>query len=383
VLVGGYIRDALLDIDSKDIDIELYNIKSFSQLENILEEFGDVNSVGKSFGVCKLRYEDLDLDFSLPRSDSKHSKGHRGFEISIDSSLDFKSASSRRDFTINAMGYDVKSKKILDPFNGLIDLNNSLIRAVDLKKFGEDPLRILRAIQFASRFNFKIDEELFLECKIMVKNSLLEELAKERIFTEIQKLLLKSMQPSLGLKLAQKLNIVNYIGDYSRLDTLDYFALHKSNNSDNDMLTFLSLLYSSKHIYQIYTITDKVKLIEQIKKNIASKKSFPLDSFNDYELYKLAMEVNIDNFSLYLNASYLGERYKEILKMKVRAKELGISTKKALPLIQGRDILNLGIAPSKEYKSILNKAYEAQIKGVFSSTNEAKIWLKESLRNRL
>lgn len=383
MLVGGYIRDALLDIDSKDIDIELYNIKSFSQLENILEEFGDVNSVGKSFGVCKLRYEDLDLDFSLPRSDSKHSKGHRGFEISIDSSLDFKSASSRRDFTINAMGYDVKSKKILDPFNGLIDLNNSLIRAVDLKKFGEDPLRILRAIQFASRFNFKIDEELFLECKIMVKNSLLEELAKERIFTEIQKLLLKSMQPSLGLKLAQKLNIVNYIGDYSRLDTLDYFALHKSNNSDNDMLTFLSLLYSSKHIYQIYTITDKVKLIEQIKKNIASKKSFPLDSFNDYELYKLAMEVNIDNFSLYLNASYLGERYKEILKMKVRAKELGISTKKALPLIQGRDILNLGIAPSKEYKSILNKAYEAQIKGVFSSTNEAKIWLKESLRNRL
>ena len=114
IIVGGFVRDFLLDLESKDIDIELYGINSFSKLEKILKEFGDVISVGKSFGVCKLKFNNLDLDFSLPRIDSKIDKGHKGFQIVIDSSLDFKTATSRRDFTINAIGYDVISKKILE-----------------------------------------------------------------------------------------------------------------------------------------------------------------------------------------------------------------------------------------------------------------------------
>ena len=111
IIIGGYVRDFLLNKSSKDIDIELYGIASYEKLEKLLQEFGSVNSVGKSFGVCKLQFDDLDLDFSLPRIDSKINKGHKGFEIQTDETLDFITATSRRDFTINAIGYDVIEKK--------------------------------------------------------------------------------------------------------------------------------------------------------------------------------------------------------------------------------------------------------------------------------
>ncbi|HIP14674.1 MAG TPA: CCA tRNA nucleotidyltransferase, partial [Sulfurimonas autotrophica] len=92
VIVGGYIRDALVDIPSNDIDIELYGIDSLQKVEKILQEFGKINSVGKSFGVCKLLYKNLDLDFSLPRKDNKIASGHQGFQIIIDTHLNFKTA---------------------------------------------------------------------------------------------------------------------------------------------------------------------------------------------------------------------------------------------------------------------------------------------------
>jgi tRNA nucleotidyltransferase (CCA-adding enzyme) len=190
IIVGGYIRDYLVDIESKDIDIELYGISSFTKLQNILKEFGSVNVVGKSFGVCKLYFEEYDLDFSFPRSDNKVKSGHRGFEITIDTTLDFKTATSRRDFTMNSVGYDVVERKILDPFGGLDDFKNKTLKALNLESFGEDPLRFLRAVQFATRFELKIENDLFSICKDMVTNGLLEELPKERIFEEIKKLLL-------------------------------------------------------------------------------------------------------------------------------------------------------------------------------------------------
>ena len=126
LIVGGYIRDCFLNIASKDIDIELYHVSSFEILEELLKEFGSVNSFGKSFGVCKLRIKDLDIDFTLPRIDSKISSGHVGFDVKIQSNLNFMTAASRRDFTINAIGYEVLNNKVLDPFNGINDLKNNL-----------------------------------------------------------------------------------------------------------------------------------------------------------------------------------------------------------------------------------------------------------------
>ncbi|MDF1878921.1 CCA tRNA nucleotidyltransferase, partial [Sulfurimonas sp. SAG-AH-194-C20] len=176
IIVGGFIRDKILHTDSKDIDIELYGLDSLEILENTLQEFGHINTVGKSFGVCKLEFYDLDLDFSLPRTDSKVAAGHKGFHVTTNKNLDFKTASSRRDFTINSMGYDVKEKKLLDPFNGQKDIQNKILRSVDIEKFAQDPLRILRGIQFSSRFNFVLDEKLLTLFKILIEKKALQEL---------------------------------------------------------------------------------------------------------------------------------------------------------------------------------------------------------------
>jgi len=139
VIVGGYVRDSLLQIQSKDIDIEVYGVNSFETLEKILYEFGSVNSVGKSFGVCKLSYKGYDLDFSLPREDNKTASGHKGFKIITKVNISYKDAAIRRDFTINSMGYDLINKTLLDPFNGLKDLKNKTLNAVNEDTFVEDP----------------------------------------------------------------------------------------------------------------------------------------------------------------------------------------------------------------------------------------------------
>ncbi len=161
IIVGGYVRDSLMHITSKDIDIELYGVSSIAQLEDILDEFGDVNSVGKSFGVCILSLEHITVDFTLPRADSKISSGHRGFEVVIDSSMDFKAAAQRRDFSMNAMGYDVLKKELIDPYNGKKDLKEKILKEVDENTFVDDPLRVLRAIQFCARFDLKMSDNLF------------------------------------------------------------------------------------------------------------------------------------------------------------------------------------------------------------------------------
>jgi len=280
------------------------------------------------------------------------------------------------------MGYDVKKKKLLDPFNGLSDLNSSLIKAVDLQKFIEDPLRVLRAIGFASRFDFKLDKALFLKCKEMIQENVLKELPKERIFTELQKLLLKSSQPSLGLELAKKLEIKNYFGEYQTLSQIDYFAIDKTSNDKTDILIFLTLLYDKKCFHHIYNITNEVKLIKNIKLFLELKDTFSLDSFNDYQLYILATKVNIELFSFYLNATYLGEQKDSIQKMRKRAEELNILRDQVPPIIQGRDLISLGFKPSKEFKNILDETYTMQIKGFLNTKKEAEIYLKNYLSDR-
>ena len=210
VIVGGYVRDTILNINSIDIDIETYNITSLEKLQTLLEEFGSVNNVGKSFGVCKLDFEGYKLDFTLPRIDNKISNGHKGFEIKIDTNLSYKEASSRRDFTINTIGYDVGSKKILDPFNAIDDLKNKQLRVVDEQKFIQDPLRVLRAMQFCARFELQADADLIRICKNMCHNNALQELPKERIFEEFNKLFLKATKPSLGLKFLQKIDSFDF-----------------------------------------------------------------------------------------------------------------------------------------------------------------------------
>lgn len=190
--VGGYVRDKLLGIPNKDIDIEIHNINP-EVLENILKELGEVQlrTVGNNFGIYNI--DGYELDISLPRKEKATGKGHKDFEIVVDPFLSLEESAKRRDFTINALMEDILTGGIKDYFGGLDDLNNGIIRHIDDKTFIEDSLRVLRACQFAARFNFKIAPETINLCKTMD----LSTLPKERIAGELSKALLKAKKPSV------------------------------------------------------------------------------------------------------------------------------------------------------------------------------------------
>jgi len=184
--VGGCVRDYLMGIEPKDFDIEVYGL-SLEDLIECLNPFG-ADLVGKSFGVIKVG----DLDISIPREDRSTGDGtHTGFVVKTDPTLTFEQACSRRDFTINAILMDCKSGDIIDPFNGQKDIKNGFIRHINDEFFKEDPLRILRAVQFAARFSFEIDLKTSEFMISMAEDGMLENLAPERVFDELKKIILK------------------------------------------------------------------------------------------------------------------------------------------------------------------------------------------------
>jgi len=390
IIVGGYIRDAVLNIPSNDIDIELYNITSFEEIEQLLQEFGTLNSVGKSFGVCKLKYCELELDFSLPRKDSKISSGHQGFEIEVDASLDFKTAASRRDFTINAMGYDVKEKKLLDPFNGVKDIKRRELKAVDIKKFDEDPLRVLRTIVFHSRFDFSLENHLYIKCKSMLEDNILEELPHESIFEEIKKIFLKSPHPSRGFLLLKELGGFKYFDVFNSLSDDEYIEIVKSldlikrytlKDEKNIIILSLAILSSKFSLQMSKLFLDKLTNSKKLKESIYSyiQTKIELKNLTHYTVYKLATKVNVELYIYYLNAVNQGRKAKEISKLKEMAHNLNIYKQAAVPLIQGRTLITFGLQPSKQFHKILEDAYEAQMKEEFFTNEEAAFWLKNYL----
>lgn len=163
--VGGCVRDMFIsdDIKPKDVDILVCGI-DIDTLIKTLSTFGKVNEVGKSFGCVKLRpnkgFEQLeDFDFVIARKEVKTGHGHKGFEITTDKSFTIYDDLKRRDFTINSIALDTVSLATIDPYNGIKDVSNGVISMVDKKAFKEDPLRIIRGYQFASRFGFVVDNE--------------------------------------------------------------------------------------------------------------------------------------------------------------------------------------------------------------------------------
>ena len=381
VIVGGYVRDYFVHRESKDIDIELYGIASLQSVEKILEEFATLNSVGKSFGVCKLQLDDLEIDFSLPREDSKQSSGHRGFVIKVDSSLDFTSAASRRDFTINAMGYDLVNKKILDPFGGREDLNSRVLRAVDLQKFGEDPLRILRAVSFVGRFELTAEKNLHQLLQKMIRHQALQELPKERIFEEIKKLLLKSQKPSLGLYFLESIDGFLFFDEFQTInkndrkllfDAVDRAVKLLSDQTDKQKLTvMLAILISKFSPKDQNSFLDKLTNSKDLKEAITklTQIQFQLSCMSDYSIYKLATEIETALFIPYYLALSPKER-NAIKELEKRSKELGVFHKALKPLIQGRDLIDHGMKPSKEFAYILDDLYEKQMRGEFKSKEE-------------
>jgi tRNA nucleotidyltransferase (CCA-adding enzyme) len=199
LLVGGCVRDALLGAEPKDWDAEVYGVAP-EALRELLKQFGRVDAVGEAFTVYKIGQ---DLDVALPRRERKTGRGHRGFTVEGDPQMSFAEACRRRDFTVNAILQDPLTGEIIDPYDGRGDIGRKLIRHIAAETFVEDSLRVLRAAQFAARFGFDIAAETVELCRAIDLN----DLPKERVWGEMEKLLMKAQQPSVGLIWLQKLGV--------------------------------------------------------------------------------------------------------------------------------------------------------------------------------
>ena len=199
LVVGGWVRDRLEGSVSKDIDLEVYGVPS-DRLRVLLDRIGRVDAVGESFTVFKIGA----VDVALPRRESKTGHGHRGFTVMGDPGLSIEQAARRRDFTINAIAWDPLTDEYLDPYGGREDLERRLLRIVDPVTFGDDSLRVLRAVQLAARFELEVEETTKAVCQVIA----LDDLPSERVWGELEKLLLLADKPSIGFQLAHELGVV-------------------------------------------------------------------------------------------------------------------------------------------------------------------------------
>jgi len=436
VIVGGYVRDAIMGYPSKDIDIEVFGIDSLNELEKILSPYGSTNFVGKSFGVLKVKTDKFELDISIPRTEIKSGLKHKDFKVTTDGNLTFEQAATRRDFKMNALGFDVKTEKIIDPFNGLEDIKNRVISHIEDKTFIEDPLRIMRAIGFAARFNFTISTETKELCKSMIKNEDLQHLSKERIFEEIKKILLKAKRPSIAFYLADELGInenifselnalkgVNQREKYHpegdafvhTLMALDVMAKHNEEDKRVKLTLMFAILCHDfgktettkfingewrAHAHEAVSVplaksfllrlTDDKALIEAILPLVryhGEPKKFYEANVSDSAIRRLANKVNISLLVEVSCADVLGRTTEDAKKgycpsknwLLKRADELYVKSSAPKQILQGRDLIEEGLSPSAEFKKILDIAFEAQLDGEFSNIEDGKNWLKKYL----
>ncbi|MFA5020730.1 MAG: HD domain-containing protein [Patescibacteria group bacterium] len=206
LLVGGSVRDYYFGLVPKDYDLEVYRIQP-DRIKEILAEFGTINEVGESFSVIKLALPNgNDLDISLPRVDNKVAAGHKGFETRADPFMSVEEAARRRDFTINSLAANPLTGEVYNYYGGLSDIWDRVLRVTDEEKFKEDPLRVLRGLQFISRMDLSIEPETREIMEGMAPE--LGDLPAERKREEWSKLLMKGTKPSAGLAAAKALGIL-------------------------------------------------------------------------------------------------------------------------------------------------------------------------------
>ena len=341
--VGGYVRDLLLNIPNKDIDIEVHGIAE-KDLVAILNEIGEVDYYGRSFGIYALRHEDIEV--ALPRSEKVLGTGHRDFEISVDPDMGYKNAALRRDFTINALMMDVLSHEILDYFNGTDDLNKGIIRHVNDVSFVEDPLRVYRAAQFASRFGFKIDERTVELCKGIDTFVL----SRERIEEELKKALLKAEKAEIFFECLKEMNQKDVW--FKGVNNLSCLMKYESNriNADNKYYFMVLLLALDNGLDFIDVFSNNRELKAYVKRY--------------YELYEL-----INNRTLFTER-YLKDSFDDFVyilsadeKVKVNSYLENIDKIK-LNLVSGDELLRRNIKPGENFGRALRDINRLIIEGM-------------------
>ncbi len=433
MLVGGCVRDELMGIGPKDWDVEVYGIEP-ERLREVLNELSadwaaeqdvlvPVNVVGEAFAVYKIG---TDLDVSIPRRERKTERGHRGFVVEGDPGMSFEEACRRRDFTINAILKDPLTGEIVDLFTGREDIDRKILRMVSQETFAEDSLRVLRACQFAARFEFDIDEETVEICKTID----VTDLPKERIWGEFEKLLLKPQRPSIGLKWLYELGVAAQIfpelqslvgvpqepawhpeGDVDvhtlmvvdearkLIDELDYprqvtvmlgalahdfgkpptteFVDGRTRSRGHGeagvepTLKFLDTL----GIFTLDGYDVRKKIVELVRYHLKPGEYYKAKSpVGDGAFRRLARKVEPDLLYRVAKADSLGrypngDRSKMIFGSEAqewfiaKVRELHVEKKAPDQILMGRDLIDLGLTPGPQFKSILDAVYEMQLDG--------------------
>lgn len=372
VFVGGCVRDILLGLTPKDIDAEVYGL-SYEALAQALSVLGQVSEVGKQFGVLKVG--GFDIDIALPRFDEKIGKGHRGFSVKVDYSISFAQSAKRRDLTINAIGYAVDKKTILDPYNGVKDLQNGILRSVSDETFGEDPLRALRVAQFTARFRMQPTESLAQLCSGMP----ISELPQERIAAELRKILFMGQKPSIGFEflkytklMFQCLPVLSVLTPEKELDLfkcLDSKALQEHRTSPKyPLYAMVTFAYFLPH-HNRHSAVDTFLISEKQK-----KKTFLLLQ----QLDRYGQMPEIQKAALYWSGYALREQdlswhdlisvlhiilnqtpYLRDLRQKVC--ETGALNAQLLePVVTGEMLIEKGLVPSPKFQNILHECLRIQ-----------------------
>lgn len=406
LLVGGYVRDELWGLHPKDADIEVYGIPA-ETLRELLKKFGRIDCVGESFRVYKLVWRERkdrhpvrhELDISLPRRDRKVGQGHRGFEVEGDPDATVEDAARRRDFTINAIMRDPLTDELIDPFHGREDLQAGILRAVDPKHFGEDSLRVLRAMQFAGRFNLHVESNTVELCRSID----LSDLPKERIWGEWEKLLLKSERPSIGLMAARQLHIFQKLFPYLEvalqrrgdmlLKTIDAAAHEKKELPYEEQVTLMLAaigsylgwrgtrqLLDDLGVFSLrgYDVRANVIRISG-ERNRARHWYRRRDAIPDREFRFLS--ARCEPRLVYHLARSRGDVAAAewfIAKME----QLGVADGPPEPLLMGRHLIELGMQPGPQFGELLRDIYLRQLAGEITTYEEA-VKTIESQRRRV
>lgn len=430
LLAGGCVRDRLMGRQPKDWDLEVYRVAP-EHLREILEQFGPVNAVGEAFTVYKLGPE---LDVSLPRRERKSGRGHRGFVIEGDPEMSVASATRRRDFSMNAILQDPLTGEIIDPFGGRRDIEAGVIRAVAAETFVEDSLRVLRAAQFAARFEFEIEPATVALCRTID----LSDLPAERIWGEMEKLLLRAQRPSLGIEWLRELGALEKLfpeiqdltgvpqdpewhpeGDvfvhtklvldrarelidglsYPRQITVMLAALAhdfgkpattefidgrlRSRGHEGAGVAPAESFLDRINIHTIDSYDVRRQVIALVREHLKPGEFFKKqEEVGEGAFRRLAKRCELDLLYRVAKADSLGRNAEWVPREKwygsqaqewfiARARELEVEQRPPEPLLLGRHLLRLGMKPGPEMGEITRAVYEMQLDGRVRTVEEA------------
>lgn len=437
-LVGGCVRDWLLGLEPHDFDVEVFDT-DYERLGEVLAQFGPTDVVGKSFGVVKVRLGGREYDFSLPRRELKTGTGHRGFEVQPDATLSFAEAAARRDFTLNAIGYDPVAGEVIDPHGGREDLEKRLLRHVG-PAFAEDPLRVLRGFQLGARFDLRMAGETVDICRSI--RPAFTELPRERIWHEWEKWAGLSVVPSRGIEILEE---TEWLENFPLLARLKDCPQDPEWHPEGDVLThtrfcldalveipkwrerptagrrFLAFAVLT-HDFGKATTThyaekrgrmrwispghdkESGRLAEEFLNDIGAPKAVfeyvrPLVENHMYHVQatgtpkaatirRLARRLapaTIEDLAIVMTADTRGRpplkerQHRGVAALLEGARNLNVEKEAPRPLLLGRHLLALGLQPGPHFKKILDEMFEAQLEGRFETPEEAQKYLRRYL----